>query len=232
VKIENEITQLTQSQQDLLAEDRERWQRMSKGAHLDDWLAYGPGFMLRRHIAQRIAHVNQPKGRGYNEAFAALLEKDGLHTMGIPSITAVLWLHDDPERLQILEEIRDVMTAGERARLNSPITARQRVEKILKVRRAAAEAGEKGSEGEPEETLRTSPMARLKHENAEKDREIAHLKEQLAAASLRDGSLFDLRKDTIADIATAIMRNATPGRVDQIVRALQQQLKKVKTPVG
>ena len=232
MKIENEITQLTQSQQDLLAEDRERWQHMSKGAHLDDWLAYGPGFMLRRHIAQRIAHVNQPKGRGYNGAFAALLEKDGLHTMGMPSITAVLWLHDNSERLEILEEIREAMTAGERARFNSAITARQRVEKRLKIRKAAAEAREEGREGEPEETVRTSPMARVKDQNVELTREIEHLKERLAAAEQRDGSLFDLRRDKIDDIMSAIIGNASPSRAEAIARKLLIRIKERKTPVG
>jgi hypothetical protein len=232
MKIENERSNLNQSEQNVLAEDRERWKRMGAGAHLDEWLAYAPGFMLRRRMAMRMAHVNRPEGRGYAQAFAALMEADGLHTMEKASVTAVLWLNDELERLSILREIRDTMTVGERARLNSPITARQRVEKILKVRKAAAEARKEGREGEPEETLRTSPTARLKNQNVELTREIEHLKERLAAAEQRDGSLFDLRKDKIDDIATVIMRNATPGRVEGLVRTLQRRLKELKTPVG
>jgi hypothetical protein len=232
VKIENERTNLTQSEQKVLADDRERWKHMGAGAHLDDWLAYGPGLMLRRRMAMRMAFVNRPEGKGYVQAFAALMEADGLHTMDKTSITAVLWLHDNPEHITILREIRDTMTVGERARLNSPITARQRVEKILKVRKAAARAQTEGREGEPEQTLRTSPMARLKDLNAEQAREIEHLKERLAAAEQRDGSLFDLRRDKIDDIATVIIKNAAPGRVQGLVRALQRQLKELKTPVG
>ena len=53
------------------------------------------------------------------------------------SISAVLWLGDDPERMKVLRELREAMTPGQRSRLNSPITARQRVEAILQARRTA-----------------------------------------------------------------------------------------------
>jgi len=36
-------TDLTVSERQVLDDDRERWRRMGSGAHLDDWLAYGPG---------------------------------------------------------------------------------------------------------------------------------------------------------------------------------------------
>ena len=48
-------------------------------------------------------------------------------------------------------EPRDAMTPGERSRLNSPISARQRVEQIMKARGAGNE-----------ETMKTSPVALLK----------------------------------------------------------------------
>src|SRR5687768_13838369 len=60
-----------------LAADKERWVRMGMGAHLGEWLAYGEGMMLRRRLAMRIAHTNQPLGRGYTEAFGALMRRDG-----------------------------------------------------------------------------------------------------------------------------------------------------------
>ena len=88
---------------------------MGAGAHLDDWLAYGPGFMIRRRMAMKIAFVNKPEGKGYAQAFAALMHVDGLHTMDKTSVSAILWLYDDPERMTILRQIRDTMTVGERA---------------------------------------------------------------------------------------------------------------------
>ena len=65
--------------------------------------------------------------------------------------------------------------------------------------------------------IRTSPMARLKDLNAEQAREIEHLKERLAAAEQREGSLFDLRRDKIDDIAAVKMENAAPGRIEGLV---------------
>jgi hypothetical protein len=182
-------------------------------------------------MAMRIAFVNKPEGKGYAQAFAALMEADGLHTMEKTSITAVLWLNDEPERLQILREMRDTMTIGARARLNSPISARQRVEKILKVRKAAAEAREEGRKGEPE-TFRTSPMARLKDLNAEQAREIEHLKERLATAEQRDGSLFDLKRDNAHDIARTIAENIGEGRWKNIKKAVDEHYKTKLRPAG
>ena len=56
-------TELIQSERDVLKGDTERWKLMGSGSHLDDWLAYQPGLMIRRRLAMRIAHVNSPEGR-------------------------------------------------------------------------------------------------------------------------------------------------------------------------
>jgi len=231
MKIENERANLTQSELGVLAGDRERWKRMGAGAHLDDWLAYGPGLMLRRSMAMRIAFVNRPEGKGYAAAFAAQLESDGLHTMDKQSISAVLWLNDDPERIMVLREIRETMTTGERSRLNSPISARQRVEKLLKTRAKARAEGIDEAEAEAE--VKTSPMARMKAQNLEQQRRIAHLEEQLAAAQLRaDGSAFDLNRDTIDDIGSTIAGKVSSHRAKGIADAIVKHLKQRKSPAG
>ena len=123
---------LTEEQRAILASDRERWQRMAKGAHLDDWLSFGPGQLIRRSQAMQRAGTNKPEGRAYNAAMAALLKEHGLHTGDTKSLTAVLWLHGDPERLAVLAEIRSGMTDGERSRLNTPTAAAQRVRTLLR----------------------------------------------------------------------------------------------------
>lgn len=216
-----EQTELTQSERAVLAEDRKRWKRMGAGAHLDDWLAYGPGLMIRRRMAMRIAFVNKPEGRGYVMAFNQIMKHDGLDGMDKTSLTAVLWLHDDPERMSTLREIRDTMTVGERARLNSPITARQRVEKVLKAR-----------EGGTEEAMKTSPMFILKRQVAEQNRQIAHLKEELASAETRDGSLFDLKRDSADDIVNTIIGNVSAHKATTIAKGVLAALKKKQAPAG
>jgi hypothetical protein len=87
------------------------------------------------------------------------------------TLTAVAWLDDDLKRMTILREILDNMSPGERSRLDSPISARQRVERVLKART-----------GDTEEKLRDSPVAILKQQNLELARQLAHAEERLAAA--------------------------------------------------
>jgi hypothetical protein len=132
-----------------LAEDRKRMERLGKGGQLDDWLAFGPGLLIRRRLAKNIAglaETDPAKGRRYSRAFKEQMEMDGLYdrTTNAKSdvmkstFTAVLWFYDDEKleerRREILEEIRRNMTPGQRARFNSPISAQQRVLDELRTR--------------------------------------------------------------------------------------------------
>jgi hypothetical protein len=47
-----------------------------------------------------------------------------------------------------------------------------------------------------------------------------------------DGSLFDLRKDSLKDIARTIIANVTRGRAEGLAREIQAQLKGKKLPAG
>jgi hypothetical protein len=130
-----------------LAEDRKRMERLGKGSQLDDWLAFGPGLLIRRRLAKNIAglaETDPAKGRRYSRAFKEQMEMDGLYDRTTKSdvmkstFTAVLWFYDDEKleerRREILEEIRRNMTPGQRARFNSPISAQQRVLDELRTR--------------------------------------------------------------------------------------------------
>jgi hypothetical protein len=128
---------------------------------------------------------------------------------------AAPWLH-----WAILRDTLDVMSPGERSRLNSPITARQRVEKVLKAR-----------DGAGEETVKTSPLAVMKKRLVELTHENEHLKEQLAATELRSGSLFDLKRDKAEDIVGTIIANVTSHKAETIAKALLVAVKKPK-PAG
>jgi hypothetical protein len=122
-------------------------QTLSKGSQLDDWLAFGPGLLIRRRLAKNIAglaETDPAKGHRYSRAFKEQMEMDGLYDRTTKSdvmkstFTAVLWFYDDEKleerRREILEEIRSNMTPGQRARFNSPISAQQRVLDELRTR--------------------------------------------------------------------------------------------------
>jgi hypothetical protein len=211
---------LIPSDRAVLVEDGIRWkQRLAAGQHLNDWLAFAPGLMIRRTLAMREAHANKPEGRGYAEAFSRLMKKDGLDTMEKSAVSALLWLHQNPERLVTLKEIRDGMTDSERARLNSPISARQRVENLLKAR------------ANGHEDKLASPVATYRERIAEQEREITALKERLLR-SQENESLFDLKKDTIENIADTIVGQTAPSRSKAIADAIRKKLKAIVKPAG
>src|ERR1700730_2490128 len=65
-----------------LAEDRKRMERLGKGSQLDDWLAFGPGLLIRRRLAKNIAglaETDPAKGHRYSRAFKQQMEMDGLY---------------------------------------------------------------------------------------------------------------------------------------------------------
>ena len=107
-----EQSELTASQREVLAQAAEASKRLGAGAHLDDWLTLTPAVWIIRHLAMKLNHVNRPEGRGYAESFGQLMQRHGLHIFDKTTITALLWLDDDPERMRILREIREQHEAG------------------------------------------------------------------------------------------------------------------------
>jgi hypothetical protein len=224
-------TELNPSEREVLAADTERWKRIGAGSHLDEWLQFGPGLLIRRRIAMKMAHTSEPTGRGYNTAMSRLMLADGLASMDgkgkvdatkKTAISCVLWFHEKAERLDALREIRDFMTPGERSRLNSPISARQRVEKLM---------DQRGHGREGTKRDRTSPLALAKQKIADLEREKAHVEDKLAAAERADGSLFDLRRDTAESIGKTIAGNVGESKARKIANAILEHLKKAK-PAG
>jgi hypothetical protein len=137
---------------------------MGAGAHLSDWLAFLPGMLLRQEMALRIAGTNRREGKGYTGALSALMMRDGLYdstTVTQPakeSFGAVLWFGVKNHRMEILQEILRDMTPGQRARFNSPITARQRVKKIA-VERELEEAPKQRAVKPPKDDAAKAPKS-------------------------------------------------------------------------
>jgi hypothetical protein len=207
-----EQTELTASERDVLARASETGRRLGAGSHLDEWLTLTPAVRIIKHLAMKLNHVNRPEGRGYAESFGQMMQRHNLHIFDKTTITALLWLDDDSQRMAILKEIRESMTPGERARLNSPISARQRVEKVLKAR-------EQGTE----EKQKDSPVTLLKRKVAELERALAETQAKLARKD--DGSLFDLKADSVEDIAAAIAANLHEGKAAALAKALPEAIK-------
>jgi hypothetical protein len=227
-------TELDDAERAILIEDRKRWAKLGTGAQLDEWLAFGPGLMIRRKIAMRIAQTNEPIGRRYTDAFIAQMAMDGLYDPSTTTnvmkttFTAVLFFHEEPvqRRLDVLAEIRCDMTAGECARLNSPITARQKVEKALR-ERGIMDAAKPPAKAAPK------PASDLKCELEQVKARNSELVEELHIArgedgpvfDLRNGAEFDLRKDALKDIAKKIVMLVSPNRAEKIAHAILKALR-------
>src|SRR5262249_445475 len=203
-----------------------RWARLGGGAHLDEWFEFYPGLEIRRRLAMRIAFTNRPEGKAYVQALNQLYTADGFDVTDkalMNAFTAVLWLGDEhnAERMTILRELRAGMTPGEHSRLNSPKSARHRVEQELKARA-------RGDAAAPE---RVSPLAMAKRRIAQLEHELAQAHAKLARKE--DGSLFDLQNDTAADIVTTMVANITTHKAEAIGKGLIECAKrKQQRPAG
>jgi hypothetical protein len=170
-EIEHAIHQLSPGERESLASARDLAKSIAKGKHLNDWLSLGESQKIGSRLAMRLAQTNQRAGALYTKYLHQLLQYDGIDTDDkkiMSSLTAVSWLVDDehPKRLATLHEGRAGMSQGELSRMNSPITARTFVQKILKPR-APAPAKQ---QDEPNENIEGTLADRF---NSDSDMDIA-----------------------------------------------------------
>jgi hypothetical protein len=223
-----------------LERDAERAKHMVGGGHLQDWLDYEVSFWGIRNEAMRIAHVNRPEGRGYSEAHGQLMAHYGLNHLDGGTVSAVLWLTDPREktksgedhltRKEVLDGILKQLTPGQRSRLASPISARQRVQKRI----AELEASESATDNASDDAKIEKPLSKLKQTEqmlAKALQEKHQLEEQLRRKD--DGSLFDLKNDTVENIVMAIASNVSPNKAESIGKRLVEHVKrKRQRPAG
>jgi hypothetical protein len=233
-----------------LEQDAERAKRMTSGAHLQDWLDYEVGLQGIRSEAMRLTFSNQPKGRAYNEMVGHLMKHYGFDHLDSGSITSVLWL-TDPEpkyfdarrkqyltRKEILTGILKGLTPGQRSRVTSPTSARQRVAKgieELAAEEAKAKALAAGQEIEESDAdTDGKPLSKLKQVEQSLARvlqEKYQLEEKLKRRD--DGSLFDLKRDNADDIVEAIAANVSTTKAETIAKGLLARVKrKQQVPAG
>jgi hypothetical protein len=81
-----------------------------------------------------------------------------------------------------------------------------------------------GDESDEAKSSKSTRAAVLERENAE-------LRAKLAAAAIRDGSLFDLRRDAAKDIGDVIVGAISAGKARDIAKAITAALSKSK-PAG
>jgi hypothetical protein len=215
--VSNEISP---AEKKILAADRRRRFVMGEAGSLDNWLAFGPGLQVRRRVAMARARTNKPRGTAYNRCLKELLEADGLDTMESQSRTAILWLHDAPERLETLREILDTMPAGNRMRLRTPISAKQKVEERLQIGHFAPEkVAKRAAKREEREAQKRADNDWVRT----KEKEIEGLRKQLNAAKSGD---YDFERTSGHQLAEQIIRKMGALRATDVRDALTELLVK------
>lgn len=171
----------------------------------EHWVTIGRGLEALRVKADRL---------GGRKTFDRMREKEGLGARIVPKATVTRLFH-------ILDNLTDVVRWREndlddRERFNwaSPSA-------VFKHCPVFAKDG--GAKKPP-----TASAATLKRENAGLKAHIADIE----AARKRDGSLFDLRGDSAADIAAVIVGNVSAYKAKEIANKIHQVLKRKTIPAG
>lgn len=171
------------------------------------WRVMGTALTLMREEVLHELHTNNPRGRGYNEAFARRLNGTKFKTMD-PSTRSHLLFCMEPQNRIVLDALLERMQPSERARRTHPTTLAKMIRTELRPDKEESAASGKLSP--------TERIKQLETENAELKRRQS------------EGSLFDLNRDSVESIAEVLVGNGK-SRAEKIARAV---LKKTKTPAG
>jgi hypothetical protein len=185
-------------------------ERIKRGQHWLDWMYVAEGIGVGRAQAMRLTGTNQPVGRAYNQMFGRWLnEHKWARDLDKPTRAHLFWCLD--HRTDI-DSWRETLASNERARLNHPTAMKRRYEAT---HRSDATAREKPPETERDRLLREIERVTGEREAWRKRAET-------------EGSLFDLKKDTVADIARTIAGNLSPHRLQSLSRALIDEIARRK----
>jgi len=203
-------TDLSEQEREHLHRSSDLWDQMKRGKHLDDWLSYTIDIVGLRKLAVRYTNA-KPGTRPYNELFGPLLARY-FPGMSGQEASYILWINDDPLRLQILNDLRrEDPRFG--AKVTTPGAACKHIRRVLKERYGGE--GVKASD-------RVSPTEQI----SALKRRVAELEERLKHAD--EGSLFDLKRDDAESIERIIFETTGPAKSLKIAKLLTERHAKLK----
>jgi hypothetical protein len=186
------------------------WDRVTQT--WNDWLTIGEWFGAARTNAMREARANEPKGRGYNEAFSRRLQQRKFHNMDQGDRKR---LFECMENRVAIEAWRQTLTLGERQRYNHPSTV------LRKWKASTTVPAPKG----------TSPMTKMK-EAVRVAEERAYVAEERAKRA-GSGSNVDFENDKIPNIARVIADGLIKAsKVRQLINALRKEATRLEKQGG
>ena len=199
-----------EAQKEALAAEAD--ERIRRGAHWADWRFIADGLDVGRAKAMRAAGTNKPYGKAYTRAFGDwMAERPWAKNLDKPTRNHLFWVAD---HLSEIEAWRETLAQNERARLNHPTALKRRYDAAHKVAAVDPKAPKK-------ETSREA----LVRENEDLWTKVKKLEHQIQSG---DGSLFDLRRDSIEAIVNTIAGVIPLGRFQSLQRAMTEKLAALK----
>lgn len=186
--------------------------RIQRHMHWADWMFVADGFAVGRTKAMRGTGTNQPFGRGYTKAFGDwMAEREWTKRFDKGTRSTLLWCADHRSEI---EAWRETLAQSERLKLNHPTTLKRKYE-----------ATHRFSASDPKATKKETKTELLVRENEDLWNANKKLQRQIDEG---DGSLFDLRRDSIESIIDVIAGTVSIGRFESMQRAMTKKLAELK----
>jgi hypothetical protein len=200
----------SEARKERLAEEAE--ERIRRGAHWADWTYVADGFAVGRAKAMRAAGTNQPYGKAYTRTFGEwLADRPWTRHIDTGTRSVLLWVADHRSEV---EAWRETLAQNERAKLNHPTALKRRYDAAHKIARA-----------DPNTAKKETGREALVRENEDMWAKVKKLEHQVESG---DGSLFDLRRDSIESIVDVIAGTIPVGRFQSLQRAMTNKLAELK----
>ena len=184
--------------------------RLKRGQSWDDWLKIGTFLNIGRNKAMLRAGSNEPIGARYVKAFSEWMAVyPWIGDIDKATRIHAMWAVD---HLDELLRLRENMGLTQRLTANHPTTMRRRWDKAQK------------EQDKPKAEKKEPKSAALERELEA----VAAERDKWKHKAEKDGSLFDLKQDTVKIIAATIASNMSIFRLRELHKALQAEIDRVK----
>jgi hypothetical protein len=183
-------------------------ERIKRGQHWSDWVAIGKGLVVGRHRAMARAGTNQPTGAIYNRGFGEWMDAHKwARDLDKATRNHAMWCAD---HLSEIERWRELLATNQRAMINHPTTTKRRFEALHKDKA-------------------DKPAGETKAQRIERELDAAiSERDKWRKMAEADGSLFDLKKDSVASIVKTISASVSDYRLAELAKALAAECARVK----
>lgn len=184
--------------------------RLKRGQSWDDWLAIGTFLNIGRNKAMARGGTNEPVGARYVKAFSEWMGSYAwIGDIDKATRTHAMWCVD---HLSELVKLRENMGLTQRLACNHPTSMRRRWDKSQK------------ELDKPKAEKKEPKSAALERELEA----VAAERDKWKHKAEKDGSLFDLKQDTVKIIAATIASNMSIYRLRELNKALDAEIARMK----